>query len=249
MVNYLVSVDSETKELPESVAAALPFSPKTVVDRRTDEDGNTWLVQIDGTELPLGNLKGEPGPNTIPTQTAVATAVEKLSFQGFVDPMIPTILRLSYYDKNAADVVGDTVLDTIPDVPIENAVHTLLSTAVLEGGKLPASLLPTIGTATGTTRKALTLGTGFVLPAWGRQPSYSVVVGDAHLAGHLAPGSSDLIVGAVVVTGGAWTAGVKATAATDTGRVLLRSTATTLEIESILTGSAPTWLSLDGVIV
>lgn len=77
MVNYLVSVDSETKELPDSVKDALPFNPRTIVDRRVDGLGNVWLIQEDGTEIALGNFKGDPGDdgvdgsNVLPTNTVI----------------------------------------------------------------------------------------------------------------------------------------------------------------------------------
>ncbi|OAN35046.1 hypothetical protein A4X17_11220 [Plantibacter sp. H53] len=74
MVNYLVSVDSETKELPDSVKNALPFNPQTIVDARVD-GGNVWLVRDNESEIPLGDLTGPAGPNTVPTETAIATAL------------------------------------------------------------------------------------------------------------------------------------------------------------------------------
>jgi hypothetical protein len=73
MANYLVSVDSETKELPESVLYALPFSPKTIEDGAVVGD-NLILTQKDGTEIDAGNVRGLPGPNTVPTNTAIASA-------------------------------------------------------------------------------------------------------------------------------------------------------------------------------
>ena len=74
MPNYLISVDADTKQLPQSVLDALPFSPKTIVDARVD-GGNVWLIQDDGTEIPLGDLTGPAGPNTVPTQTAIETVL------------------------------------------------------------------------------------------------------------------------------------------------------------------------------
>lgn len=74
MPNYLISVDADTKQLPQSVLDALPFSPKTIVDARVD-GGKVWLIQDDRTEIPLGDLTGPAGPNTVPTNQAVADAL------------------------------------------------------------------------------------------------------------------------------------------------------------------------------
>jgi hypothetical protein len=185
------------------------------------------------------------------TETSLNATIAHRTFQGYVDPNDAAVLNLSYFDINAADVVGDAILADFPAVDPEDAVLTSLRTVVLEDGMVPASLLPesTGGSVSGTARTVLTLGTGFTKPSWGRDPSYTILLGDAHLAGHMTTGTSSFIVGAVVLTGGVFTSGVKAIASSDTGKVLLKSTATTLEIESILTGSAPTWLSFDGVIV
>ncbi|GAA3405080.1 hypothetical protein [Pseudarthrobacter polychromogenes] len=200
-------------------------------------------------DVPTLDSSGRMYAKHLPQRVAEAT-----QFQGYIDPLNRDVLQLSYYDTNAADLVGDTVLADIPAVDPAQAVLTSLRTVVLKDGKVPAAVLPAVtggtgGSVSGTSRKDLVLGAGFTKPSWGRQPSFTVLLGEAHLAGHLAPGTSDFIVGAVIATGGTWAAGIKAIAATDTGRVLLRSTATTLEIDSILTGSAPAWLSLDGVIV
>jgi len=188
------------------------------------------------------------------SRAEINSTIDHRTFSGYVDPADASILRMSYYDVNAADYVGDAILADIPAVAPEAAVLKSIKTVVLGAdGKVPAAALPAnIGggsSISGTARKDLTIGTGFVKPAWGRQPSYSVLLGDAHLVGHLTPGTSSFIVGAVVVTGGSWAAGVKVTASSDTGKVLLVSTATTLQIDTILTGSAPAWLSFDGVIV
>jgi hypothetical protein len=108
MVNFIVSVDSETKELPDVVKNALPLSPKTVESARVEGD-NLILVRQDGTEIDAGDVRGEPGPNTIPTQqvieaaladnstvitaaaAAVTDAIEDAGVVRFVDPAIPAV--------------------------------------------------------------------------------------------------------------------------------------------------------------
>ncbi|MGG7450543.1 hypothetical protein ACQ3HE_06600 [Plantibacter auratus] len=75
MVNYLVSVDSETKELPDSVKDALPFNPQTVVDARVD-DGSVFLIKDNEEEIPLGDFTGPAGPNTVPTAAAVVNVIQ-----------------------------------------------------------------------------------------------------------------------------------------------------------------------------
>lgn len=82
MTEFLVSVDSETKELPESVAAALPFSPNTIEDGNLVGD-NLILTKRDGSTKDAGNVRGAPGvngtngangSNVLPTDTAIAAA-------------------------------------------------------------------------------------------------------------------------------------------------------------------------------
>jgi hypothetical protein len=84
MANYLLSVNAENMELPQDVLDALPFNPRTVVSARVDSEptsptyGFVWLIQEDGTEVPLGDLSGPPGAdgsNVLPTDTAIAAAL------------------------------------------------------------------------------------------------------------------------------------------------------------------------------
>jgi hypothetical protein len=78
MVQYLVAVDSETKELPAAVAAALPLSPKTIEGGSVVGD-NLVLVQKDGTPVTAGNVrgpKGDDGANVLPTAEAIGAAID-----------------------------------------------------------------------------------------------------------------------------------------------------------------------------
>jgi hypothetical protein len=114
-----------------------------------------------------------------------------------------------------------------------------------QAGKIPTGYLPT----TVTTSAALTVAVGFVTASWGAAPARATWLGQSLLSGHVAADTATIAPGAVLVTGGAWTTGTKTVAITDTGTVLLRSTATALEVDRILSGTTPTWVSLDRIIL
>jgi len=114
MVNYLVSVDSETKELPDAVKYALPFNPRSIVDARVDTDPasptyrNVWLIQDDGAEIDLGDFRGLPGAdgsNVLPTNTAIAAA---LSGSGAARDALNSVLLTTYMTLETKRLVFQT---------------------------------------------------------------------------------------------------------------------------------------------
>lgn len=122
MANYLVSVDSETKELPESVKNALPFNPQTVVDARVD-GGSVWLVRDNESEIPLGDLRGPAGAdgsNVVPTNSAIASAPAVL-FSAAKNPDTIVAGTVTGSPLTSADVVWP---DGTPGVLTIDARHS-----------------------------------------------------------------------------------------------------------------------------
>lgn len=114
-------------------------------------------------------------------------------------------------------------------------------------GKIPAQFIA--GSTVTVTKTNLTPATGFGVPTWGTAPESILIGTDRHLIGHIQRGSADIVANAVLVSGATLTAGKKVVAVSETGAVLLRTTATAIEVAEILSGAAPEWVSLDGVIV
>lgn len=115
-------------------------------------------------------------------------------------------------------------------------------------GKIHTDFIPA-GASGASARVALTIATGFVVPTWGSNPTTSTIGTDQHLAGHISRGAADIIANAILISGGTFTAGKKVVVDSETGSVLLRTTATAIEVAQLLVGAAPQWISLDGVIV
>ncbi|WP_331436424.1 hypothetical protein RND64_04355 [Gordonia sp. w5E2] len=163
----------------------------------------------------------------------------------FLDPSDSGVLRVVAADGGVSkNPVGDTVGD---DMHGGSTTFVAGALPLLVGGQIPAKYGG--GGTLSSARTNLTIGTGFATPSWGVAPSVMTVSTDKHLRGQIAAGSSSIVAGAVLTTGGTWTAGVKATAVTDTGVVLLLTTATQITVSQILAGSSPAWVSLDGVIL
>lgn len=220
MVNYLVSVDSETKELPESVLYALPFSPKTISDARVDADpesptyGNVWLIQDDGTEIPLGNLIGPAGSNTVPTQTAIETVLT--AQKGATSGIVPMATGADWSDAarklhaqqssrgtsevNALVFNADPTAATAADAAINSALSTA-KTFGIGSVYLPAGRYLIEGTIRMEHEVTLRGQYGAFAPSSGARTSGTVLVAAAN-------GSGAPVIEAKNPTAGGYLAGV-----------------------------------------
>lgn len=68
-----------------------PIDPNSIVDARRAGD-NVILERLEGPDIDLGDFRGEPGPNTVPTAAAVAAEVNArtLIYSGGAYPARPS---------------------------------------------------------------------------------------------------------------------------------------------------------------
>lgn len=100
------------------------------------------------------------------------------------------------------------------------------------------------GVATG-----LEVAAGFAVPAWGQSPVSHSTGSALMLTGHVEAGAASFETGATVITGSGWQVGQKVTAHSPDGLVLLVTTATGIDVDTVLSGGTVPWLSLDGAVV
>lgn len=212
-------------------SGALLDSAQFVADELVDAESPARQV-LD----PLVNAKNE-------------AAVKALAFTGNVSPDDSSILLLSYLDVAGTVFYPATYPTSYPERDPDAAVQKTVKAALLgTDGKIP-DRLGGGGGSISPVRTALTIATGFIVPSWGSTPSRMTIGPDIHLAGNIGRGAADILANAILCTGGVFTPGRKATATTDTGTVLVRTTNTTIEVDQILSGASPQWVTLDGVIV